>query len=57
MNKINKLFDSELKVINIGLIGFAEELRNRNTEVVHVDWKPPAGGNKKVQNLLGKLNI
>jgi len=55
MNRINKLFQSEVKVINIGLATFADELRERGTRVVHVDWKPPAGGNKKVQGLLNKL--
>jgi FdrA protein len=55
MNRINKLFQSEVKVINIGLATFADELRQRGTQVVHVDWKPPAGGNKKVQGLLNKL--
>jgi len=55
MNNINKLFNSDLKVINIGLAGFAEELDDLGVEVVHVDWKPPAGGNEKVQNLLNQL--
>ncbi len=55
MDKVKQLFDGELKVINIGLSGFAEELDEQEVPVVHVDWKPPAGGNKKVQNLLNQL--
>lgn len=55
MNNIDQLFNSEMKVINIGLAGFAEELDEQDVPVVHVDWKPPAGGNEKVQNLLNQL--
>ena len=44
-----------LKVVNIGLEGFAEELDTQNVEVVHVDWSPPAGGDPKLAALLSKL--
>lgn len=55
MEKINKLFNSDLNVINLGLAGFAEELDEQGVDAIHVDWKPPAGGNEKVQNLLDQL--
>jgi FdrA protein len=54
-NKINKLLTEPLKVINIGLEGFAEELTQQGVEVVQVDWAPPAGGDTKVADLLSKL--
>ena len=44
-----------LKVVNIGLEGFAEELSAEGVEVVHVDWSPPAGGDPKLAALLSKL--
>jgi hypothetical protein len=52
---INKLFGKEVKVINMGLESFADDLKSQNVKVVHVDWRPPAGGNKKMMSLLGKL--
>jgi len=55
MSNINELFNKELKVINMGLKSFAEELKSQDIKVVHVDWRPPAGGNKKMAALLAKL--
>ena len=55
MVKINKLFQQELKIINIGLESFNENLKKQNIKTVHVDWKPPARGNKKMLSLLDKL--
>ncbi|MCD6253634.1 MAG: DUF1116 domain-containing protein [Thermotogae bacterium] len=48
------LFKEELKVINIGLKGFYEDLKKVGAKVVHVDWKPPLGGSK-VAAILDKL--
>lgn len=31
-------------VVNVGLEGFARDLRAQNVPVIQVDWKPPAGG-------------
>lgn len=44
-----------LRVVNIGLELFAEELRAEGVEVVHVDWQPPAGGNPRLAGLLERL--
>jgi hypothetical protein len=55
MTKINELFREKLKVINMGLESFNEDLKKQNTKTVQVDWKPPAGGNKKMLSLLDKL--
>ncbi|NCQ19687.1 MAG: DUF1116 domain-containing protein, partial [Ignavibacteria bacterium] len=38
---MNKLFENELKVINIGLKSFNETLDERKVSSVQVDWKPP----------------
>jgi FdrA protein len=54
-DKIGELLKSDLNVINVGLEGFAADLRARGVDVVHVDWTPPAGGNVKLAALLSKL--
>jgi len=46
---------AELKVVNIGISTFADDLRTQGVEVVHVDWKPPAGGDAAMLSLLEKL--
>ena len=38
---INDLFSKELKVINIGLESFYNDIKKTGTDVVQVDWKPP----------------
>ena len=49
------LIGAELKVVNIGIAAFADDLRAQNVEVVRVDWKPPAGGDMEMLKLLEKL--
>jgi FdrA protein len=47
----------EVKVVNVGLEGFVKDLRECDVEVVHVDWRPPAGGDPQMANLLAKLGV
>ncbi len=56
VKKINELFSKELKVINMGLDSFADNLRKEEVEVLHMGWKPPAGGSKRLISLLEKLD-
>jgi hypothetical protein len=56
VKKINELFTKELKVINMGLDSFAGTLRKEQVQVLQMDWKPPAGGNKHLISLLDKLD-
>ena len=53
--KTGTLLDDPLKVVNIGLEGFASELKQQGVEVIQVDWAPPAGGDPKLADLLSKL--
>lgn len=53
--KINTLFEQELRIINMGLMTFADNLKDQNAIVVQMDWRPPAGGNEKLMALLQKL--
>jgi len=55
MGKLNEFFGKEVKVINIGIPSFADDLKKQGVPVIHVEWQPPAGGNKKVQSLLEKI--
>jgi deoxyribodipyrimidine photolyase-like uncharacterized protein len=43
----SQLFNSELKVINIGLQHFAETLRNQGIKVEQVEWQPQSEKNTK----------
>lgn len=47
--------DMPIKVINIGLESFAEDLRSANIEVIQMDWRPPAGGDPELIALLDRL--
>ncbi len=49
------LLDQPISVINVGLEGFATELKGLGVPVVHVQWSPPAGGDAKLAALLAKL--
>ncbi len=44
-----------LEAINVGLESFAENLKAQGTPAVHVDWKPPAGGNERLMSILEKM--
>jgi hypothetical protein len=52
VKKISELFSKELKVINMGLDSFADNLRKEDVNVLQMDWKPPAGGNQRLISLL-----
>ncbi len=49
------LLTAPLKIINVGLEGFAQDLERQGVAVVQVDWRPPAGGDPKLADLLSKL--
>lgn len=49
------VFPEPLRVINIGIAVFAENLRAEGIEVVHVDWRPPTAGDARLAALLARL--
>ena len=55
MSETPPLLQGPLKVINVGLEGFARELEAQGVETRHLDWTPPAGGDPKLAALLSKL--
>ncbi len=44
-----------LAAINVGLESFYDSLSAQGAQAVHVDWRPPAGGNEKLAALLAKM--
>ena len=52
---LDTLFGHPLRVINLGLEVFASELESERAVVIHVDWRPPAGG-PDIAALLARLD-
>ncbi|MGI6157266.1 MAG: fdrA domain protein [Saccharofermentanales bacterium] len=52
---VKDLFKQDLKIVNMGLESFYDDLKSQDVPAIHVDWKPAAGGNKKMASLLGML--
>ncbi|MFQ5899694.1 MAG: fdrA domain protein [Candidatus Methylomirabilia bacterium] len=53
---LETLLGQPLHVINLGLDAFALELQATGVPVVHVDWRPPAGGDLRLVKLLALLD-
>lgn len=56
IEKVQKLFNSDLAVINVGIRSFHDDFKEQKVKSIHVNFKPPAGGNKKLASLLSKLS-
>jgi len=48
-------FQQPFAAINVGLESFYESLISQGVQAVHVEWRPPAGGNEKLASLLAKM--
>ena len=55
VEKILKLFNSELKVINIGLEIFKSDLESQKVPVVQVSWRPYPKLEKEYEDILSKI--
>ena len=55
MVKINELLGQDLVAINLGLESFYEDLKEQKVKTVHVNWKPPAANQDKINSLLAGL--
>ena len=49
------LFSKKIAIINIGLEYMVEPLRRKGVPFIHIDWHPPASGNKELLNKIMKL--
>jgi hypothetical protein len=54
-DKVCELLGQGPVVINLGVKDFAESLKTQDVEVAHVEWTPPAGGNREMIELLDHL--
>ncbi len=48
-------FKAPLAAINVGLESFYDSLVGQEAPAIHVEWRPPAGGNEKMMALLAKM--
>ena len=55
VEKILKLFSSELKVINIGLEIFNDALKAQGVNSVQVSWEAPPKLEKEYEDILAKI--
>ena len=53
---IAALLAGPVRVVNVGLAGFARELAGNGAAVVQVDWTPPAAGKPELLSALGRLD-
>jgi FdrA protein len=44
-----------LAAINVGLESFAANLVSQGAPTLQVDWRPPAGGNEKLMDILERM--
>lgn len=55
MNEGPFFFAEPLRVINIGIEVFAEDLKAQGVPVLHLDWRPPGGGDSRLAAMLATL--
>ncbi|MGH9876917.1 MAG: fdrA domain protein [Nitrososphaera sp.] len=55
MVEARKLFDVELKVINVGLEIFYNSLQMQNVKAVDVNWKPAPKLDEESEDILDKI--
>jgi FdrA protein len=44
-----------VRVVNLGLEGFHQDLLAQGVESIQVDWRPPAGGNERLAAILERM--
>jgi len=58
---VNKLFEQDLKVVNVGLQGFASNIAAAGGQVTQLSWSPPAGADAALgwtlANMVGDARI
>jgi FdrA protein len=52
---LDRFTQTPLAAINVGLESFYASLVGQGAAAVHVDWRPPAGGNEKLAAILAKM--
>jgi FdrA protein len=44
-----------MAAVNVGLESFHDSLRSQGASSIHVDWRPPAGGNERLAGILARM--
>lgn len=52
MNGINALFLKELVCVNVGVEIFADAIEQQKSKCIQVNWKPTAGGDLELIQIL-----
>ena len=52
---MSQLFKADVQVLNVGLATFAEDIKRAGGKAAHVDWRPPAKGDRAVGLHLAEL--
>lgn len=47
--------EGSFAAVNVGLERFADSLRAQGAEALHLDWRPPAGGDERLQAILARM--
>ncbi|MGW8180286.1 MAG: hypothetical protein ACWGQW_16230 [bacterium] len=55
MNTKQPVIGREMRVINIGIERFSDDLKEADVPVIQMDWRPPAGGDKRLIEMLDSL--
>ena len=50
-----RVLKNPLAAINVGLESFTESLTEQGAQVIQVDWKPVAGSNERLMNILERM--
>ncbi|WP_207646810.1 hypothetical protein [Angelakisella massiliensis] len=53
---LNNLFNQKIKVINVGLEQFRDDLAEQGVECLQMQWSIPLYVDKKIENLLSLLD-
>ena len=52
---MNELFETDLRVVNVGLSGFADNLVQAGGQAIQLAWRPPGGGDVEAGRELATL--
>lgn len=56
VTQVNPLFEKEnLTIFNLGLEVFHDAVEMQGATSVHIDWRPPAGGNLRLIEIIERL--
>ena len=50
-----EILNNGVCMVNMGLKSFHESMKDQESQSIHVDWRPPAGGNKELTDLLDRM--